>query len=639
MGQGGPTLLWVAALLIEWGGAVHAQNTPTAQGPAPAATAGNIDKQLQEMREENRQLMQRFDALARKYDQLSRRLEQAGAMQAGHYEQPFLQISQPPRAPAPLAEIPEPDYLFNPTMTPPRGRAGSGSALTGSAAAPRTEEEPNPDWLLVPTIPTEARDTGTRAGSGSNLTGVTATPGGKVPMYRVGLFWWRDDTAEIAGRGEYRPDMPPAEHEITENVFMGGTENGLTWRSRDGFFSMTFHNLTQLDLREPSPEGDPLHGGFIIPRQRWYFEGKVGDYANFVTSVNRGYASFDVLDSYVDFIVNPEWLQFRVGRMKTPSMYEYIAMDEANLIGPERSIYVQNFAGNRQLGAMAHGRIFDRHFEYYAGVFNGPRRSFEDTNSDRDFYFYLDYRPFRSWEGSFLQGLHMVGAYNFGVERNSLNPLAIRTMNQLSASAPAAFVSPTVLEFNTNAMENGARSFWSYETVYYYKSWGFLTGVQGGYQDYSMVGQIPVPGRQLASAEMLGVYGIGHDHIPITGWSAQTWWFVTGEEITRRRFLVEPRHPFGYYNGTINPGAIELFAKVSNLQLSSDVFKDGLVNPAQWTNRVTAPEVGVNWYLNHFVKFTFDWQYSFLGNPVILAPPATYTKHYNMFLWRTQLFF
>lgn len=506
----------------------------------------------------------------------------------------------------------------------------------------------------------EAEDPGLiGAAGGPQRVGAGTTPGAtpRPGLYRFGLFWFRDDTAEIAGRAAYRPDMPPFEHMIGPNAFLGGPENGVTWQSSDKYFSLTFHNLSQLDLREPIQQGDPLHGGFIIPRQRWYFEGKVGDYATFVTSVNRGYASFDVLDSYVDFIVHPEWLSFRVGRMKTPSQYEYISVDEANLIGPERSIYVQNFAGNRQLGAMAHGRLFDRRIEYYAGAFNGPRRSFEDFNSSRDYYFYLDYRPFIQSDIDWLKGLHLVATDNFGEERQPLSPIALRTMNQLSNSNAAAFVSPTILEFNNSVFENGPRNFYSYETVYYYKSWGFLGGFQGGYQDYSVLTtttpSAPKSGspasavtspfantRQNANNEFLDVNSPIRTHIPIYGWSFQTWYFLTGEEITRRRYLVEPRHPFGYYDGLVHPGAIELFAKVSDLQLGDSAFRGGIVNRSLWTNRAFAPEIGFNWYLTHFVKFTFDYQHVFLGNPVVLdEATGKFTKGYDLLLFRTQLFF
>ena len=466
-------------------------------------------------------------------------------------------------------------------------------------------------------------------------------------MYHLGLFWWRDDTPEIAGRGPYKPDMSAYEHEIAPGIHLGGPENGLTWQSEDGYFSTTFHNLTQMDMREPVQQGDPLHGGFIIPRQRWYFEGKVGDYANYVTSVNRGYASFDVLDSYVDFNVNPEWLQFRVGRMKTPSQYEYIAVDEANLVGPERSLYVQSFAGNRQIGAMAHGRLSDRMFEYYIGAFNGQRRSYEDFNSSRDFFSYLDWRPFKKCDICWLEGIHLVGAYNCGEERQPLSPIAVRTMNQLSNSDSAAFVSPTILEFGPTVFENGPRSMYDFEMVYYFRSVGFLSGYQGGYQDYSVLPSLTSPfaaTRVNANNEFLGINSSTRTHVPISGWNWSGWWFVTGEEITRRRYLVEPRRPFGYYNGTINPGFGNYSRKFPKSSSASEIFTGGLVDPKLWTNHATALEIGVNWYLNHFTKFTFDSQHTFLASPVILnesTNPAAnvFTKSYDLFLFRTQLFF
>ena len=456
-------------------------------------------------------------------------------------------------------------------------------------------------------------------------------------VYRIGLFWWRDNTKEAEGRGPYRPDMEPVEHRIAENVHFG---DGLRWSSDDGYFKLIFHNLTQLDMRQPFPEGDPLHGGFVIPRQRWYFNGTIGDYVDFVTSVNRGYSSLDVLDSFADFVVNREWLMFRVGRFKMPSQYEYVEIAEGDLLGPERSLFVQNFAANRQLGAMAEGFLFERRFRYYAAVGSGPRRSFGDFNSSRDYFFYLDYRPFITNTDSFLRYLHLVSTVDFGSERNPLSPFAVQTMNQTSSAANAAIVSPTIMEFRTDVFENGPRFHWGFEPVYFYKNFGLLGSVQGGYQDYSRGNLAGVPGLQQTAGEFIGVNSPTRTHVPMFGWSLGGWYFLTGEEITRRRFLVEPKRPFGYYNGTLNPGAVELFARFSNLQLGSQVFAANLVDQNLWTNRVSATDIGFNWYLNHFIKFTFDWQHVMPGSPVALDPSAgTKTAHYDLLLFRTQVYF
>jgi hypothetical protein len=68
----------------------------------------------------------------------------------------------------------------------------------------------------------------------------------------------------------------------------------------------------------------------------------------------------------------------RVGRTKVPASYEYYQIAEGDLIAPERSLFTGNLSGNRQNGFMEHGRILGERAEYALGVFNGPRRSFQD---------------------------------------------------------------------------------------------------------------------------------------------------------------------------------------------------------------------------------------------------------------------
>ena len=46
--------------------------------------------------------------------------------------------------------------------------------------------------------------------------------------------------------------------------------------------------------------------------------------------------------------------------MKTPYLYEYFSIAEGDLIAPERSLYAGNLAGNRQVGAMFLGELFEQ---------------------------------------------------------------------------------------------------------------------------------------------------------------------------------------------------------------------------------------------------------------------------------------
>ena len=158
---------------------------------------------------------------------------------------------------------------------------------------------------------------------------------------------------------------------------------GLEITSPDEEFKLTFHNLTQVDYRAfPISQEGILHSQFFIPRQRWYFTGRVTRNVEFYTSINRGYGSLDLLDAFISYRLDQR-LQFRVGRMKTPYLYEFFSIAEGDLIAPERSMYAGNLAGNRQDGAMALGELYEGRLGYAAGIFNGPRGRSRTTTEPR----------------------------------------------------------------------------------------------------------------------------------------------------------------------------------------------------------------------------------------------------------------
>lgn len=436
-------------------------------------------------------------------------------------------------------------------------------------------------------------------------------------------------------RGPYEPNMKSVNRYIKTDF-----SNGLRWYTADDFFDLTFHNLTQAEFRQFSPEGDPLHSQFFVPRQRWYFEGKVSDYVNYYTVINRGYASLDVLDAWADINVDRKMLQFRVGRMKTPFTYEYIKIAENDLIAPERSLFVGNFATNRQIGAMAHGILLDDRLEYAFGVFNGPRRSFQDMNSPMDYIAFVNTRPFLHSDIPWLANLNLGGSFLYGRERNILGPQALRTANDQSGGGGVALLSPTFLAYNEKVFENGPRAQWSADVTYYYRSLGILLGYQGGFANYSFSDKpIPVPEDVLLGvSDFSGTDNPVHKSVPMVGWNVAVFYFITGEQVTRRRHLLEPINHFGLHDGHWGWGAVELFGRFSNLQLGHQVFSYGFADPTLWTNRASTTDIGFNWYWNHYIKFTFDWQHAMYGSPVYLAP-GQMTRHEDLFWFRTQIFF
>ncbi len=183
--------------------------------------------------------------------------------------------------------------------------------------------------------------------------GPQETPGGLSRRSAQGLgaqgTAGRVSPSETAGLGEEGLPWRLAKVEFAE---------GLELSSPDDEFKLTFHNMTQVEYRAfPLSQEGLLHSQFFIPRQRWYFTGRATRNIEFYTSINRGYGSLDVLDAFLSYRIG-ERLQFRVGRMKTPYLYEYYSIAEGDLVAPERSMYAGNLAGNRQEGAMAMGELF-----------------------------------------------------------------------------------------------------------------------------------------------------------------------------------------------------------------------------------------------------------------------------------------
>ena len=138
--------------------------------------------------------------------------------------------------------------------------------------------------------------------------------------------------------------------------------------------------------------------------------------------------------------------------------------------------------------SMAHGELVERRLEYALGVFNGPRRSFQDYNSAKDLFTLFQREAVsQTADGSPLQQLNLGGSFNCGDELNPLQPAAFRTANDQSPSATAAECVAHVpaISIPTCSKTAGACNGRAIVT-WYYKSFGFMAGYQGGFQTYGL---------------------------------------------------------------------------------------------------------------------------------------------------------
>lgn len=179
-------------------------------------------------------------------------------------------------------------------------------------------------------------------------------------------------------------------------------------------------------------------------------------------------------------------------------------------------------------------------------------------------------------------------------------------------------ITPTILFFADNSIQNGPRTLWDLELLWAYKSFNFYGEYNAGNVAYGLSTD---PARAVPVA--------------ISGWSAAATYFFTGEEINLTRRRVQPRRPYSWKCRDF--GALEGFARYSNLVLGNNVLTSGVAKPGS-ASGVNTTDVGFNWYLNQYIKIVFDWQHANFNSPVRLSPTRA-IRNEDMFWVRCQLYY
>lgn len=409
-------------------------------------------------------------------------------------------------------------------------------------------------------------------------------------------------------------DMPPPSIAIP---FGGTFGNGFEFKSADDEFVLQFHDLTQFDGRfylEGTQE--PTRDTFAIPRQWYIFNGRLTRPFEYYVAIAEGFDNLNLLDAYLN-IHYDDRLKLRFGRYKTPFTYEFYSLPIQGLINPERSLFFNNFGINRDLGIMAWGELMDDRINYAAGIFNGTRNAYLDTNDEKDFMAFLNLKPWADREDSPFQNFQFGGSVDLGQQNNPANPRNLRT---IVPTAGNDAVGTVWLQFDPDVREVGFRNFWTAHLAWYSGPLSLIAEYQAGYQRYATA---DLQSRRLKA--------------PVQSYYVQAGYFLTGETVSDRG-VVQPLRPFDLRRGRFGPGAIEAALRYNYINLDRDVFVAGLSDPNDWTNQVQLIDVGVNWYLNRFIKFYLGWERAEFGDPVLFAPDRRQITS-DLFWFRTQIYF
>ena len=455
--------------------------------------------------------------------------------------------------------------------------------------------------------------------AGSNTVSPFAGPTGNQPSAAPSA-----SGGPLAPGQSSPPNPPPSPrfnmpYVAANNPLTGKFGPGFELKSADDEFVLQFHNLTQLEFRGYQQGGQStVHDTWAIPRQWWMFSGRITKPWEYFLSFQNGLDTMSGLDIFLNAHYDDR-VQFKVGRYKTPFTYEFYTEPIQGLISPERSLFFNNFALNREVGGMVWGRLFNTTapLDYAVGIFNGSKNAFLDTSDAKNVLAYLNWRPFATLEDSPLENFVFGGSVMAGTQTNLPQPATFRTLVPTSGNS---VIGTPFLSFNSNVRESGPRAFWDLHAAWYYKHLSLIAEWQSGYQDYALTSNLAA-----------------HNRLGVDSYYVQAGYFITGETVSGRN-VVNPIRNFDVRKGKRGPGAIELTGRFNALDMTKNIFTAGLADPNLWTNNLYTVEPGFNWYLTTYTKFTFTWQHAVFGNPVQYNATSM-QKTADVFIARFQLYF
>ncbi len=282
----------------------------------------------------------------------------------------------------------------------------------------------------------------------------------------------------------------------------------------------------------------------------------------------------EVANPWRDVFVNFNYLrrfQIRGGRFKIPFSLDQLT-PPSDLDFVYRSRIADQLAPGRDLGIVAHGRLFQRDLRYEFGIFreDGDIARLEDDTSggERTFAGRLTGTPFRRLPAPFKR-LELGGAFASSTVPVGLKGLRIRTASR-DVIFPRIFVQGHRLRIGTDFDWN----------------WGPV-GLRGEF--------IHVSQERLGQ----GLRGNDIPNLVSRGWYLGGTWVVTGE---KKSGGVNPKKEFPWKG----IGEVELAARYEAIRFGS------AEHPGRPSRTPRAADIlgnsdrlwtfGVNWYINRYVK-------------------------------------
>jgi phosphate-selective porin OprO/OprP len=379
-------------------------------------------------------------------------------------------------------------------------------------------------------------------------------------------------------------------------------KDGGWFSTRDGATKLHVHGYAQADDRMFS---DNIRGEgvdtFLFRRIRPLFEGTLFNAIDFRFMPDFGQNIYQIQEAFLE-LKSVKLAKLRVGKFKEPIGLEVLRSDR-ELTFTERSL-ASDLVPLRYIGAQVSGSVLSDSISYAAGYFNGSsdgsNGAFTQWSHDNEGAARIFLRPFANSGVSALQQFGLGVAGSSGNQHGAI--AGLKTMGQA-----------TFFKCSSTATANGQHLRLAPQAYYYAGPFGIM-------------GEYVTSSQEVLNKNLT-------QRVRNEAWQIAGSVVLTGEKNDYSG--VRPRNATEHARGFRRFGAVELGLRYSQVRIDGDAFPN-FANPATAAQSAKEQAVGVNWYLNRYVKLATDYEQTGFR---MASPTVTPLHSENVLMNRIQLAF
>lgn len=353
-------------------------------------------------------------------------------------------------------------------------------------------------------------------------------------------------------------------------------KDGLWFATHDNSTHLQVHGYIQADNRKFSSttHGEELDT-FLFRRIRPLFEGTLFNNVDFRFMPDFGQNNPQIQEAFLELKTLP-FAKLRVGKFKEPIGLEVLRSDR-ELTFTERSL-ASDLVPLRYIGAQISGGVISDSITYAVGYFDGSSDGsngvFTQWAHSNEAAARLFLHPFAATGVDSLHALGIGVAGSEGSQHGSIPGL--KTIGQT-----------TFFKYSSTTVADGQHNRLSPQAYYYVGPFG----VMGEYV--------------ISSQEVLNKSNVGR--MKNAAWQTTASFVLTGEKNTYAG--VRPRNSFEPNRGFGHLGALELAVRYSQVRIDGDAFTY-FAKAATSAQFAGSYGIGINWYLNRYVKLATDYEHT-----------------------------